>query len=407
VISEVALALVLLIGAGLALRSLQRLLRVDAGFSPDHVLTFEVALPDSYNPQPDPTRIGAPPRIAGFHQEFVSRIEQVPGVVAVGAISSLPLQGERWEKFFVPLDRELPASTEKIDSVQYRSVYGNPFSALRIRLIKGRFLDEHDQPKSTLAVMVNEALVRKYWPNEDPIGKTVLLTPPENLIPPELLPRGVHVPKLSVVGVVADVHYGRLNEEPRPLVYGSILQNDYSAGPAFTVRVKGEPAAIVTAVRTALAQIDKNVPIANVSTMDDIMSTSIAQPRLETVLLGIFGGLAMLLAAVGIYGVMSYSVTQRTSEIGVRMALGASRSQVLLLICKQGLRLATIGLAAGLVLAFGVTRLMSKILFGVSPTDPLTFASIIAILAAVALLACYIPARRATRVDPILALRHE
>jgi putative ABC transport system permease protein len=185
------------------------------------------------------------------------------------------------------------------------------------------------------------------------------------------------------------------------------LQHDYSAGPAFTVRVKGDPAAIVTALRAALAQIDKNVPIANVSTMDDIMSTSVAQPRLETVLLGIFGGLAMLLAAVGIYGVMSYAVTRRTSEIGVRMALGASRNQVLLLICKQGLRLATIGLAAGLALALGVTRLMSKVLFGVSPTDPLTFASIIAILAAVALLACYIPARRATRVDPMMALRYE
>jgi len=408
VISEVALALVLLIGSGLALRSLQRLLQVDAGFAPDHILTFDVALPDSYHdPQPDPTRIGAPPRVIAFHRELVSRIEQIPGVQAAGAISSLPLQGEHWGKFFVPLDRALPTSMDSVANVQYRSVYGHYFTALRIPLIKGRLLNEHDQSTTALSVVVNEALVRKYWPNQEPIGKTILLTPPENLIPPELLPHGYHVPKLTVVGVVADTHYGSLNEEPAPVVYGSILQHDYSTSPAFTVRADGDPTALVTAVRAALAQVDKNLPMADVSTMDEIMSTSVAQPRLEAVLLGLFGGLAMLLAAVGIYGVMSYSVSQRTSEIGVRMALGAARGDVLLLICKQGLRLAAVGLAAGLALALGATRLMSKVLFGVSPTDPLTFASIIVILAVVALLACYVPARRATRVDPMVALRYE
>jgi predicted permease len=407
VISEVALALVLLIGSGLALRSLHRLLRVDAGFAPDHLLTFAVSLPDSYDPQPDLTRTGAPPRVAAFHQEFLSRIEQIPGVEAAGAISSLPLQGERWGKFFVPLDRALPTSTDNIDDVQYRAVYGHVFNALKIRLVRGRLLDEHDQANSALSVMVNEALVRKYWPGQDPIGKTVLLSPPENLIPPELLPPGQHVPKLTVVGVVADAHYGGLNEQPPPVVYGSILQHDYSMGPAFTIRTTGDPTALVASVRAVLAQIDKNLPMADISTMDEIMSTSVAQPRLEAVLLGLFGGLAMLLAAVGIYGVMSYSVSQRTSEIGVRMALGAERSDVLLLICKQGLRLAGVGLAAGLGLAWGATRLMSKVLFGVSPTDPLTFASILAILGMVALLACYLPARRATKVDPMVALRYE
>ncbi len=411
VISEVALALVLLIGSGLALRSLQRLLQVDAGFAPDHLLTFDVALPDSYHSDwlstPDPTRIGAPPRVSAFHQELVSRIEQIPGVQAAGAISSLPLQGEDWVKFFVPLDRALPTSMESVANVQYRSVYGHYFTALRIPLIKGRLLNEHDQSTSALSVVVNEGLVRKYWPNQDPIGKTILLTPPENLIPPELLPHGYHVPKLTVVGVVADTHYGSLNEEPAPVVYGSILQHDFSMSPAFTVRADADPTALVTAVRAALAQVDKNLPMADVSTMDEIMSNSVAQPRLEAVLLGLFGGLAMLLAAVGIYGVMSYSVSQRTSEIGVRMALGAARGDVLLLVCRQGLRLAAVGLAAGLALAFGATRLMSKVLFGVSPTDPLTFGVIIVILAVVALLACYVPARRATRVDPMVALRYE
>jgi putative ABC transport system permease protein len=407
VISEVALALVLLIGSGLALRSLQRLLRVDAGFAPDHVLTFDVALPDSYDPQPDPTQTGAPPHVAAFHQEFLSRIEQIPGVEAAGAISTLPLQGERWGKFFVPLDRALPTSVDNTDNVQYRSVYGHVFNALKIRLVRGRLLDEHDQANSALSVLVNEALARKYWPNQDPIGKTVLLTPPENLIPPELLRPGQHVPKLTVVGVVADTHYGGLNEQPAPVVYGSILQHDFTMVPAFTIRATADPTALVGSVRAALAQIDKNLPMADILTMDEIMSTSVAQPRLEAGLLGLFGGLAMLLAAVGIYGVMSYSVSQRTGEIGVRMALGAERSDVLLLICKQGLRLAGVGLAAGLALALAATRLMSKVLFGVSPTDPLTFASIMTILAVVALLACYLPARRATKVDPMVALRYE
>jgi putative ABC transport system permease protein len=407
VISEVALALVLLIGSGLALRSLQRLLRVDAGFAPDHVLTFNVSLPDSYDPQPDLTRTGAPPRVAAFHQEFLSRIEQIPGVEAAGAISSLPLQGERWGKFFVALDRALPTSVDNTDNVQYRSVSGHVFTALRIRLVRGRFLDEQDQANSPLSVLVNEALVHKYWPSRDPVGKAILLTPPENVIPPELLPPGRHVPKLTVVGVVADAHYGGLNEQPAPAVYGSILQHDYSMSPAFTIRTSGDPTALVASVRAALARIDKNLPMANISTMDEIMSASVAQPRLEAVLLGVFGGLAMLLAAVGIYGVMSYSVSQRTSEIGIRMALGAERSDVLLLVCKQGLGLAGVGLAAGLALALGATRLMSKVLFGVSPTDPLTFASIMAILAVVALLACYLPARRATKVDPMVALRCE
>src|SRR5260370_1698961 len=301
VISEVGVGLVLVSGSGCALGSLEGLLKVDAGFAPDHILTFDVALPDSYHdPQPDPTRIGAPPRVIAFHRELVSRIEQIPGVQAAGAISSLPLQGEHWGKFFVPLDRALPTSMDSVANVQYRSVYGHYFTALRIPLIKGRLLNEHDQSTTALSVVVNKALVRKYWPNQEPIATTILLTPPANLIPPELLPHGYHVPKLTVVGVVADTHYGSLNEEPAPVVYGSILQHDYSTSPAFTVRADGDPTALVTAVRAALAQVDKNLPMADVSTMDEIMSASLAQPRLEAVLLGLFGGLAVLLAPLGI-----------------------------------------------------------------------------------------------------------
>jgi len=407
VVLEVAMALVLLIASGLALRCLHAYFKVDAGFSSEHVLTFDVSLPNSYDPQPDPARVNAAPRVAAFYRDMLEGIERLPGIKAAGATSSLPLQGESWTKYFTPLDRPLPTSLEKVEHAQYRSVDGRYFAALGIRLIKGRLLDEHDQPNSLPVVLVNETLARKYWPDADPIGKSLLLEPPRNLIPPALIPPGARVVTYTVAGVVRDAHYGTLDQKPEPLVYASILQSDATTSPFFVVRADGDPTALVGSIRNVLAGIDKNLPIADVLTMDEIVSTSIAQPRLEAILLGIFGALALLLAAVGIYGVMSYSVSQRTGEIGVRMALGADRSDVLALVCKQGLRLAAIGLALGLVLALLATRLMSTILFGVSPTDPLTYAAIAILLALVALLACYVPARRATKVDPMVALRYE
>jgi putative ABC transport system permease protein len=402
-----ALSLVLLIAAGLALKSFARLIRVDAGFAADHVLTFGIDLPQSYDPDPDPLRIGAPPRVAAFFLEVLDRIEHLPGVRAAGIVSTLPLQGENWGKYFVPLDQPLPASIEKVPLVQYRAVSGHYFSALSVPLLKGRLLDENDQAKGPLSVVVNAALARKFWPGQDAIGKTILLTPPESLIPRELLPPGFHPPQYKVVGVVADVRYGGLDQAPQPAVYGSILQGDYNPGPGIAVRSDGDPMALVPSIRSVLKAVDKNVPMADVATMDELMAQSVAQPRLETILLGIFGGLAALLAAVGIYGVISYSVNQRTSEIGIRMALGAGRANVLALVLANGLRLAALGLALGLALAYIVTRLMSKILFEVSPTDPATFATIALLLGLVALLACYIPARRATKVDPMVALRYE
>jgi putative ABC transport system permease protein len=407
VISEVALALVLLIGSGLALKSFARLLHVDAGFTPTHVLTFSVSLPTSYDPVSDPLRIGAPPRVAAFYRDLLDRIEHLPGVKTAGAISSLPLQGESWGKFFVPLDRPLPTSIDSVPNTQYRSVAGHYFHSIGIRLLKGRLLDERDQANSPLSVVVNETLAQRYWPDQDAIGKTILLSPPESLIPPGLNPPGFHPPQFTIVGVAADVRYGSLDKSPQPVVYGSVLQHDYSMNPSITVRADGDPTALVPSIRSEMAQLDKNLPMASIATMEEIVSTSVAQPRLETLLLGLFGGLAMVLAAIGIYGVISYSVTQRTSEIGIRMALGADRSSVLRMIMGYGLRLAAIGLVIGLVLALAVTRLMSKVLFAVSPTDPFTFAAVVALLTLVALLACYIPARRATKVDPMVALRYE
>ncbi|MGB8131833.1 MAG: ABC transporter permease [Candidatus Angelobacter sp.] len=412
VVAEVALAFLLLIACGLALKSFGHLMRVDRGFDSRHVLSFMVNLPDSYGPaQPDPTQFGAPPKVAAFFQELLPRIEQLPGVKAAGAVSSLPLAGENWLKFFVPLDRPVPTSMDKVATAQYRAITGHYFEAMGIRLLKGRLLNEHDQANRALSVVVNETLARHFWPNGDPIGKTVLLTPPESLIPPDEIPAGFHVPTFSVVGVVADAHYGSLDQAPQPLVYASVLQNDYSSSPFITVHTEGDPMALVNSIRSELAQFDSSLPMSNIALMDEVMSQSLAQPRLEAILLAMFGALAMLLAAVGIYGVMSYTVAQRTSEFGIRMALGASRSTVLKMVIVRGLCLTGIGLAAGLTtglaLAFTVKRILAKVLFGVSTTDPATFLMVAGLLTLVALLACYIPARRATEVDPMIALRYE
>lgn len=411
VITEIALAVLLLIGSGLAIKSFARLLRVDAGFEPDHVLSFMVSLPQAYDPEPDPLRIGAPPQITSFFQELLQRIEQLPGVKAAGAISNLPFKGENWGKFFVPLDRPLPTSMDRISNIQYRAVSGHYFSALGIRLLKGRLLDEHDQANSVYSLVINETLARRFWPGQDAIGKNVLLTPPENLIPPDEIPPGFHIQRFSVVGVVADVRYGNLDKPPEPAVYASILQHDYSLHPSITVRTEGNPKDLVNSIRAELARIDKTLPMANIATMEEVKSQSVAQPRLEAILLGLFGALALILSAIGIYGVMSYTVTQRTSEIGIRMALGASRPSVLKMVISQGLRLAALGLGIGmtisLILAIAAKRVLAKVLFDVSATDPATFAVIIGLLALVALLACYIPAKRATMVDPLVALRYE
>ena len=412
VIAEVALALLLLIASGLALKSFGQLMRVDRGFDASHVLSFMVNLPDSYERlEPDPTQIGAPPKVAAFFQELLPRIEQLPGVKAAGAVSSLPLTGENWLKFFVPLDRPIPSSMEKVATAQYRAITGHYFEALGIRLLKGRLLNEHDQANSALSVVVNETLARHFWPDGDPIGKTVLLTPPESLIPPDQIPAGFHVHTFTVVGVVADAHYGPLGEAPQPLVYASVLQNDYSPSPFITVRAAGDPMALVNSIRSQLAQFDSSLPMSNIAMMDEVMAHSVAQPKLEAILLAMFGGLAMVLAAVGIYGVMSYTVAQRTSEFGIRMALGASRTAVLKIVIAGGLRLTGIGLAAGLttglLLAYAVRRVLATVLFGVKTTDPTTFAVVAALLALVAVLACYVPARRATKVDPMVALRYE
>jgi putative ABC transport system permease protein len=407
VVGEIAIALVVLVSAGLVLKSFQRLLHVDAGFDPANVLTFRIDLPQSYSAERDPTRDGAPPPVAAFFHQLLQRLESLPGVKAAGAISDLPLQGERWSKQITFTDRPAPASLDEVPSVQFRPVDGHYFESLQITRTGGRLFSDEDTQNSPPVAIVNQALARRFWLNENPIGKVITLYPPEGLIQPGQLPPGYHIPRITVVGVVADAHYGSLANPVTPLVYAPLVQNDWNGGMAVTVQVEQDAASLVSAVRNAVFQIDKNQPIANVFTMDEIVSASVAQPWLQGALLGLFGGLAVTLAAIGIYGLISYSVAQRSGEIGIRMALGANRFSVLKMILMQALSLAGLGILIGLVCAAIFTRLLRSVLFAVKPTDPAIFALILALLLAVVLVAGYIPAWRATKVEPVSALRYQ
>jgi putative ABC transport system permease protein len=391
----------------LVLKSLQRLLHVDAGFDPAHVLTFRVDLPQSYSADHDPMRDGAPPRVAAFFQQLVQRLEALPGAKAAGVISDLPLQGERWSKQINFPDRPAPASLDEVPSVQYRAVGGHFFESLKIGLLNGRLFNEQDSQNSRPIAIVNYTFARRFWPNQNPVGKEITLFPPENLIPPGQLPSGYHIPRVTVVGVVADAHYGGLSQKVAPLVYAPFVQNDWTNGMSIAVRVGGDHATFVTAARNVVFEIDKNQPIASVTSMDEMLTASVAQPRLQSLLLSVFGALAVVLTAIGVYGLISYSVVQRTSEIGIRMALGANRFSVLRTFLSEALSLAGFGLVIGLVCSVIFTRILQSLLFTVRPTDPAVFALIVVFLFVVVFLASYIPARRATKVEPVIALRHQ
>jgi putative ABC transport system permease protein len=404
VIGEVAVALVLLVAAGLMLRSFERLMHVDSGFDPHHVLTFELNLPSSYGTQNAYT---APPRVSELFDTLLSRIQTLPGVQSAGATSSLPLQGENWGKYVNFNDRPEPPSLDKVPVIQYRAVDGDFFRAMGIRILSGRTFTASDNHDAPAVAVVNRTFARRFWPNQDAIGKQISADPPSNLVPANLIPPDYKVVWFTVVGVVDDARYGGLSHEAQSTIYAPITQGDWSTSMSIAVRTSVDPLSLFAPIRRELAQLDNALPMAGVSTMDDIVSTSVAQPKLESVLLGLFAALALLLATVGIYGVLSYSVTQRTHEIGVRMAVGADKERVLRMVVRDGLRLAVIGLAIGLGLALLATRMLSGLLFGVSPSDPATYVAISVILVGIAILASYIPARRATNVDPMIALRTE
>ena len=385
VVVEVAAALVLLVGAGLLIKSFWQLQKVDPGFNPDHALTVSVALPRSKYPKE--------PQQVAFFQQLLEHVGALPGVQAAGASNVLPLMDDFVLSFEVEDQPPLPPGASQ--STNFYSVSADYFKAMGIRLLQGRLLSERDTATSPHVAVINETLAAKIFPNDNPIGKRITFGR-----------QGNNTDWYEVVGVVGDVkHYGL--DQPTPMQTYEPFTQQTCSSMALVVRTTGDPSSLSTAIRSEVLQLDKEQPISNIRVLNRIVSTSVAQQRFSMLLLGIFAAVAMVLAGIGIYGVLSYAVSQRTHEIGIRMALGAGRRDVLRLVVGQGLLLALVGVAAGLGAAYGLTRLMASLLFGVSATDPLTFLVIALLLVVIALLACYIPARRAMKVDPMIALRYE
>ena len=380
VVFESAIAAVLLVGSGLLIRSLIHLQNTSPGFDAQNVLTMRLDLPEK--------KYSTPERISNFFQSLESRVGGLPGVESVGLISELPLTGQPNDIPYSVQDRPPTSYYQSFDD-DFRRVNNQYFRALRIPLLRGRNFTEQEVRESARVVLISELLARKVFPNEEPIGKRLVL--------------GFGDQAFEIIGVVGDVRHRALETAPSAAMY----LPTYESGMNVVVRSQGIPANLASSVRKEVQAIDPDQPVAVVKTMDQWLSTAVAAPRYRTVLLALFALVALILASTGIYGVMSYSVTQRTHEIGVRMALGAGRLDVLRLIVGQGMSLVVIGVGMGLGGAIALTRVMSSLLFDVTPKDPVTFAAVALFLPLVAMVACYIPARRATRVDPLLALRCE
>ena len=420
VVAQVALSLVLLTGAGLMVKSMYQLLHVQSGFSAGGVLTMEINLPAEKYIDSRPERqfsLDAYSRAATFFSEALRRVRALPGAQAVGAISDLPLMGETWGKGLTFYDRPLPTDISGLAPIQYRVVAGDYFRALKIRMLSGRAFTDEDSKLAPKVAIVNQELVRRYWDGRDPIGKIVSVNPPLQVLPKSLieearrsgaLPDNYEPDKFTVVGVADDVLYGGLANSVVPLVYVSYAQSTESTPNMFlVVRTDGNPLALIGAIREQIGQVDPDQPVANIRTMEARVAASVAQRRMQMNVLGAFAIMAILLAAVGIYGVMSYSVTQRSREIGIRLALGAARRDVTGLVLRQGLTMVAAGVGLGFAGALLMTRVLRTLLFGVTPTDPFVFAAIVVLLSATAWLATYVPARRAARLDPLVTLRRE
>jgi len=389
VISEVALSLVLLVGAGLMIRSFARLSNVEPGFNPVRVLTMGVTLlPNKY---PEDQRVGA------FYSQLLERAAAAPGVESAGAISDLPLSGSNTSDSFTIEGRPAVAKEDQ-PSTEYRVVTPGYFESMGIPLLAGRDFAVSDTKQSPNVTVINEAFARRHFAQEDPVGHRLKL-------------QGQERDPLLIVGVVGNVRDFGLDEQPTPEAYVPFLQDPlsetYKRSMTIVARTKSDPGAVAESLRTELTSLDKSLPVYALKPMTEYLRDSLSRRRFNMVLLSVFGGVALLLAAVGIYGVISYGVTQRIHEIGIRMAVGAQDRDILKLVIGQALGLTLTGVAAGLAAALALTRLMESLLFEVSATDPLTFAAISVVLTVVALAACFVPARRATKVDPMIALRYE
>jgi len=386
VVAEIALAVVLLIGSGLMIRSLWKIQHVQLGFDSRNVVTAQISLPSARYPQREQT--------TNFFQQLCERVRALPGVQAVGAISRLPVTGGFGSTSIAIEGRAeminlLPQERPKIFP---RTVTPDYFQAMEIPLLKGRFMTSNDDGNAPLVVLINQTAAERYWPGQNPLGQRVQI--------------GGGSPWKEVIGIVGDVkHRGGLDQDILPEVYYPWAQFTQGSG-ALVVR-GANVASLAPAIRKIAQELDKLLPISKVRTLEEIVEDSVAASRTNTLLLALFAGIALTLAAVGIYGVMAYSVAQCTHEIGVRMALGAQSSDILNLVLKQGMVLALAGALIGLIASWGLMRLMESLLFGVGTTDAFTFILIPLLLILVALLACWLPARRATKVDPLVALRNE
>ena len=394
VVSEIALSLVLLIGAGLFIKSFARLSKVSPGFEPQNVLALRLSLP--------PARYTKPEHIQGFYEKLTPRISAIEGVEAVGAASVLPLSGSNVRADFTIAGRP-PFKPGDVPAAQNRWVTAGYFRLMRIPILKGREFNEHDTAQTPGVVVIDQATARRFWPDTDPIGARIKIDDGAPAPPREV----------EIVGVAAEVKHNNLQDEPTLTVYAPIAQvpagttSFLANNMSLVVRTSGDPNAVATAVRREVLNTDNEVATSNVKTMEQFLSAALGARRFNLLLLTLFASVALVLAATGIYAVVSYSVAQRTKEIGVRMALGAQRRDVLRMIVGQGLKLTLAGVVVGLAGAFVFTRAVSSLLFGVGATDPVVFILMPLVLTLVALLASLIPARRATKVDPLVALRSE
>jgi putative ABC transport system permease protein len=382
---EVALSIVLLVGAGLLIRSFVRLMTVPLGFESEHVLTLQLSLPRVTYPEGH--------QRVGFFRDIIADVQTLPGVVSAGAVSFLPLKGLASATSFEVVGRPKPrAGDDPVTEV--RVVSGDYFKAMGIPLRRGRSFTDADADERGHVLVVNEAMARQIWPGEEPIGKRLKI----NWDDPNA--------EESVIGVVGDIkHYGA-DEVVKPMIYWPHPRVTYPTM-HLVVRTTGDPAPVASMIVAHVRARDRDLPVTAVETMEQVVSASVRERRLIMVLLGVFAALALVLAAVGIYSVMAYTVGQRTHEIGVRIAIGASRRDVMGLVLRQTLWLASAGLVVGVLASMALTRLMRTLLFEVQPSDPVTLVAVVVVLLAVSVLAGFVPGRRASRVDPIVALRYE
>jgi putative ABC transport system permease protein len=397
VVAEVALALTLLVGAGLLLRSFANLRAIDLGFRADHVLTVDLNLPES--------RYGAASRQAQFYDALITRVSALPGVRSVGGVEQLPLSGPQQSTDFRIIGAPPPRQGDEPDAA-YASVTPGYFSAMSLVLRRGRVLTEADGRSAPRVAVINEAMARRFWPNENPIGKRVALSVESlRFDRPNAPPRfDFDGSAREIVGVVADVRASGVADPALPALYMPLAQRPVS-DLTLAVRTGGNPIWLINPIRAAVRALDPDQPLSSVAPMSDIVAASVQQPRDRTTLIGVFALVALLLAAIGVYGVMAYGVNERTREIGVRVALGAGAGDVVRLVIRGALGMTLVGVVLGLAGGFMASRLLASLLFGVEATDLPTFFGAAVVILAVAMLASWLPARRAARVDPAVALR--